>query len=127
MLVTGSDTWLTAGFDQLAGNPGMPWTSVTATLSDQSSSTHEACSWADPTLSVQGVSAFKLQGLNQAAGRMTDFLVELLPGDDAPVRVHFTCNAERRLHAVEFDSVLLDSTVEPATKTTRLLLRVTWA
>ena len=41
--------------------------------------------------------------------------------------VHFTCDAERRLHAVQFDSVLRDSAKEPSTKTTRLVLRVTWA
>ena len=41
--------------------------------------------------------------------------------------IHFTCDAERRLHAVQFDSVLHDSAKEPSTKTTRLVLRVTWA
>lgn len=124
--MTGSDTWLTAGFDQLSGNPAIKWTSIAAALSDQSTSTHDACSWADATLGIQGVSAFKLQGLNRAAGRSTDFHVELLPGGFPTVLAHFTCDAERRLHAVQFDSVMLDSAVEPSTKTTRLLLRVTW-
>ena len=126
VLVMGSDTWLTAGFDQLSGNPAITWTTIVVASSDQSSSTHEACRWAEATLGIPGVGAFTLQGLNRAVGRTTEFHVELLPAGFASVRVHFTCNAERRLHAVEFDSVLLDSAVEPSTKTTRLALRVTW-
>ena len=126
VFVTGSDTWLTAGFDQLSGNPAIAWTSITAFSHDQSASTHSACSWMDTTLDVPAVSAFKLQGLNRAVGRTTEFHVELLAAASTSVRVHFTCDAERRLHAVEFDSVLLDSSVEPSTKTTRLVMRVTW-
>ena len=111
----------------MSGNPSILWTSVSATLR-QIIVTHDACSWAatDATLDIPGVTAFRLQGLNRPAGRSTEFHVEVLSGGSASLLVHFTCDAERRLHAVQFDSVLRDSAMEPSTKNTRLLLRVTW-
>jgi hypothetical protein len=125
-VLAGTDSWLTAGFDQLSVNPAVLWASATTTQGRGASVAHEACGWDGQTLSVSGVTAFSLQGANRATGDATALVVAVALGDArGALNVHFTCDAAR-LHSVQFDVVLADSASEPATKEAHLVLEVSW-
>ena len=124
-MLAGSDSWVTAGFDQLSANPALTWRSVSTHVDLQPASTVDVCAWADTTLSVSGVSSFAVSGVNHATGAAADLVVAVARDKGRRLNVHFAC-LDGRLHSAQFDGIMSDSEDEPAKKGVRLQLDVTW-
>ena len=124
-VAAGSDSWLTAGFDQLASNSALRWDKVSFSQGNDAAATLIACAWDGATHSVPGATAFALRGTNTVTGHTVQVLLERAPGQARTMNVHFTCNDERRLHSLHFDVVLSDAHDDVA-KSTDIALDMTW-
>ena len=117
-------TWLTIGFDQLSANPAVEWTDVGTEEGKGVRRTHPACSWAGDTLSRPSIRGFSFSG--RKGGRDTSLSVSLLEGAEGGAEVHFTCNAEGRLQAVQFDIALREKSVQEGTLSVHARAEVVW-
>jgi hypothetical protein len=124
----GSDTWLTAGFDQLSANPALAWSSVSFVQGAAARSTQSSCSWHEGalTLSVADVMLIELHGRNAVTQETVQLAVAVAGAMTEALNVHFTCLDSHRLHAVEFDSVLRNSAGQAGAKQVLVELDLTW-
>jgi hypothetical protein len=127
-VLAGSDTWLTAGFDQLSANPALSWSSVRTRQAHAAVAAHEACAWAGAALlSTPDVTAFELRGRSKVTGTSVRLAVSVAAGRPETLHVHFACNSAGVLQSVQFDCVLHDaSSNHVVTKRADILLDVTW-
>ena len=123
-VAAGSDSWLTAGFDQLASNSALRWDEVSFSQGNAAVATLVACAWDGATHSVPDATAFALHSTNTVTGHAAHVLLERAPGQARTMHVHFTCNDERRLHSLHFDVVLNDA--HDVAKSADIALDMTW-